>query len=104
PLVSSGQAGAPVTFNLLHSGKAALNSEPFKMNRKAKGSRNEHRSMAILEATGYRCTRAPASLGVFDIVAIGSVDVLLLQVKTRDWPGTVEMESIKMFPAAGEPE
>jgi Holliday junction resolvase len=66
-------------------------------NTKRKGNRNEHRSMALLEASGYRCTRAAASLGVFDIVGIGSTDVVLVQVKTRDWPGTVEMEDIRNF-------
>jgi Holliday junction resolvase len=69
------------------------------MNAKAKGTRNEHRSITILEAAGYRCTRAAASLGEWDIVGVGSADVVLLQVKTRDWPGSVEMETLKMFPA-----
>lgn len=69
------------------------------MNTKAKGTRNEHRSMRLLEAAGYSCTRAAASLGVFDIVGIGSSDVVLLQVKTRDWPGSVETEAIREFRA-----
>ena len=30
------------------------------MNAKAKGNRNEHRSMAVLEAAGYACTRSAA--------------------------------------------
>lgn len=68
-------------------------------NCKAKGTRNEHRSMAILEAAGYRVTRAAASLGEWDLVGIGSTDVVLVQVKTRDWPGSVEMETLKLFPA-----
>jgi len=68
------------------------------MNSKAKGSRNERRSMAILEAAGYQCTRSGASLGTFDIVGIGSRDVVLVQVKTRDWPGIEEMEAIRLFP------
>ena len=68
------------------------------MNTKAKGTRAEHRSIAILEAAGYQCTRAAASLGVFDIVAIGATDIVLCQVKTRDWPGSAEMEAIKLFP------
>ena len=68
------------------------------MNAKAKGTRNEHRSMRLLEAAGYHCTRSGASLGVFDIIGIGSTNVVLVQVKTRDWPGTVEMEAIKLFP------
>ena len=68
------------------------------MNAKRKGTRNEHRSIALLEANGYRCTRAAASLGAWDVVGIGSTDVVLLQVKTRDWPGSVEMETLQEFP------
>lgn len=69
------------------------------MNCKRKGTRNEHRSMAILEANGYRCTRAAASLGEWDIIGFRRSDTVLLQVKTRDWPGTVEMETLRNFPA-----
>lgn len=69
------------------------------MSAKAKGTRNEHRSIRLLESAGYQCTRAAASLGVWDIVGIGSTDVVLVQVKTRDWPGTVEMETLRLFPA-----
>jgi hypothetical protein len=53
--------------------------------------------MALLEAAGYACTRAAASLGVFDIIGVGSTDVVLVQVKTRDWPGAVEMETLSGF-------
>jgi uncharacterized protein with GYD domain len=69
------------------------------MSAKAKGTRNEHRSIRLLEEAGYQCTRAAASLGAWDIVGIGSQDVVLVQVKTRDWPGRVEMESLKQFAA-----
>lgn len=68
------------------------------MSAKAKGTRNEHRSIRLLEAAGYSCTRAAASLGAWDIVGIGSTDMVLVQVKTRDWPGTVEMETLRTFP------
>jgi Holliday junction resolvase len=67
------------------------------MNRKGKGTRNEHRTMRLLEAAGYACTRAAASLGAWDIIGIGSTDVVLVQVKTRDWPGAVEMETLRTF-------
>jgi Holliday junction resolvase len=67
------------------------------MNTKAKGNRNEHRSIAVLEAAGYRCTRSAASLGAWDIIGVGPTDVVLCQVKTRDWPGAVEMETLKLF-------
>jgi Holliday junction resolvase len=69
------------------------------MNTSAKGSRNERRSIALLEAAGYRCTRSAASLGEWDIVGIGSTDLLLVQVKTRDWPGLAEIETLRLFPA-----
>ncbi len=69
------------------------------MNAKAKGTRNEHRSMKLLEAAGYRCTRSAASLGEWDIIGIGSRDIVLVQVKTRDWPGSVEMETLREFVA-----
>jgi hypothetical protein len=55
--------------------------------------------MRLLEAAGYAVTRAAASLGAWDLVAIGSTDVALVQVKTRDWPGLVEMETLRLFPA-----
>ncbi len=67
------------------------------MNSKRKGAHNEHRSMAILEASGYATTRAAASLGEWDIIGIGATDLVLVQVKTRDWPGAVEMEQLREF-------
>ena len=66
---------------------------------KRKGARNERRSMALLEAAGYRCTRAAASLGAWDVIGIGSADIVLVQVKTRDWPSASEMEALRLFPA-----
>ena len=68
------------------------------MNTKRKGTKREHRSITLLEASGYRCTRAAASLGVWDIIGIGSTDVVLVQVKSRDWPGSAETEVLKDFP------
>jgi hypothetical protein len=55
--------------------------------------------MALLEAAGYRCTRAAASLGTWDVIGIGSADIVLVQVKTRDWPSAAEMELLSEFPA-----
>lgn len=69
------------------------------MNAKRKGSRNEHRSMEILEKLGYRCSRSAASLGEWDIIGVSAADVVLVQVKTRDWPGREEMERLWAFPA-----
>ena len=67
------------------------------MNAKRKGARQEHRSMALLERAGYSVTRAAASLGAWDIIGIGSADVVLVQVKSRDWPSAEEMETLRLF-------
>ncbi len=67
------------------------------MNCKGKGTRNEHRSIALLQAAGYQCCRSAAALGAWDIVGIGSTDVVLVQCKTRDWPGAAEMETLRSF-------
>ena len=67
------------------------------MNAKGKGSRNERRTMRLLESAGYSCTRAAASLGAWDVIGVGSTDVVLVQVKTRDWPGAAEMETLQNF-------
>jgi Holliday junction resolvase len=69
------------------------------VNAKRKGSRNEHRSIRLLEAAGYACTRAAASLGVFDIIGVGATDIVLVQVKSNVWPRAEEMEQIKLFRA-----
>jgi Holliday junction resolvase len=69
------------------------------VNAKRKGSKQEHRSIKLLESMGYACTRAAASLGVFDIVAISPVDVILVQVKSNRWPDSAEMEQMKLFRA-----
>ena len=69
------------------------------MNSKRKGSRNEHRTMKLLESMGYACTRAAASLGVWDVVGVGPTDFVLVQVKSNSWPDAAEMEGMKMFRA-----
>jgi len=67
------------------------------MNHKRKGTRNEYKSIKLLESAGYKCTRAAASLGVFDIIAVGPDDIILCQVKSNEWPRSVEMEAISAF-------
>lgn len=66
-------------------------------NPKTKDGRNKRRSMKLLEAAGYQCTQSASSLGSWGIVGIGSSDVVLVQVKTRDWPSAEEMEMLKTF-------
>jgi len=55
--------------------------------------------MVLLEAAGYQCMKAGGSLGAFDVIGIGSQDVVLLQVKSNAWPGSSEMQTIKEFVA-----
>ena len=51
--------------------------------------------MRILENDGYTCTRASASLGLFDVIAIGPTDVRLIQVKSGSkYLSAVEREQI----------
>jgi hypothetical protein len=67
---------------------------------KRKGTRNKHRSRVILEAAGYARVpevRALTRLGMWDLIGVGSTDVVLVQVKTRDWPGAAEMEALSTF-------
>lgn len=67
------------------------------MNAKAKGARNERRTIALLQAQGYSCTKSGGSLGVFDVIGIGADDIVLCQVKSNRWPSPAEMEAIANF-------
>lgn len=69
------------------------------MNTKAKGAKNERRTMRLLETAGYRCTRAAASLGAFDVIGIGETDVVLVQVKSNRWPRAEEMAALRRSPS-----
>lgn len=69
------------------------------MNTAAKGRRNEQKTMDMLISLGYQVTSARASKGVFDVWACSSSEILLIQVKSNEWPGSVEMEQIQMFTA-----
>ena len=53
--------------------------------------------MRILEAAGYICTRAGASLGLFDVIAVGPHDVRLLQVKA----GSKHLSAVEREAIAG---
>jgi hypothetical protein len=65
----------------------------------AKGRRNEWRSRRLLEAAGYRVVRAGGSLGEWDLIGINGAGGVLCQVKTRDWPGTLERRTLAEYPA-----
>ena len=64
------------------------------MNAKAKGARLERRSRDLLEAAGYRVTRAAGSLGEWDLIAVGRTDFVLVQVRARDFPGPLERAAL----------
>ena len=68
-------------------------------NRKAKGTRAELRAIKQLEAAGFSCTRAAASLGVWDVIAVGVLGVRLIQVKCNRPPGRAERETMAAFQA-----
>lgn len=66
---------------------------------KRKGTRNEHKSIRLLESLGYVCTKAGGSLGVWDIIAISPKDILLCQIKTNRTAPPHEREQMQMFQA-----
>lgn len=66
---------------------------------KRKGSRQELRTVHLLEAIGYSCCKAGGSLGAWDIVAVHPTHVRLVQVKSNRPPGAAEMETLRAFRA-----
>lgn len=64
-------------------------------NAKAKGARQERRTMALLEAAGYVCIKAGGSLGEWDVVGLGPQGAVLVQVKSNRGPRTLEMLALK---------
>lgn len=66
-----------------------------RLNTKRKGTRAERRAIRLLEAAGYLCTKAGGSLGLFDVIAIGAVDVKAVQVKSGgEYLSAIEREQI----------
>jgi Holliday junction resolvase len=61
------------------------------------GTRAEQRSAKVLEADGYVVTRSAASRGVWGLIGVRRSDVVLVQVKTRRWPKSVELRRMKLF-------
>jgi Holliday junction resolvase len=69
------------------------------MQAKAKGTRRELASRRLLEAAGYTVFRMAGSHGLFDLIGISVTDIILVQVKSRDWPSRTEGEAITAFAA-----
>lgn len=68
------------------------------VNRKAKGTRNERRAKAKLEAESWLVVRAAGSLGLFDLVALHpDYGVKLIQVKTNRRPRGKELTPLRAF-------
>ena len=61
------------------------------------GTRTEQRSIKVLEADGYVVTRSAGSRGTWDLIGVRRTDVVLVQVKTRRWPKSVEMRRLREF-------
>lgn len=68
------------------------------MDTSRKGRRREYQSRRYLEAQGYTVIRSAASLGRFDLVAVGPADVLLVQVKANRWPSARELAELRALP------
>jgi Holliday junction resolvase len=69
------------------------------MHAKAKGTRREYASKQPLEAAGYTVFRMAGSHGLFNLIGISATDIVLVQVKSRDWPSRAEREAITAFSA-----
>jgi hypothetical protein len=67
------------------------------VNTKAKGRRRDRRSVAVLEAAGYRCIISAASLSEWDLIGIGTADVVLVQVKSNRGPGSAERDALQEY-------
>lgn len=68
------------------------------VNCKAKGTRNERRAKAKLEAAGWFVVRAAGSLGLWDLVALHpDHGVTLIQVKTNRRPVGRELDRLRAF-------
>ena len=68
-----------------------------RVNTAAKGARIEREAKHLLEAVGYEVTRAAASKGKWDLVAVGPLGVRLIQVKTNAPPSAIELENLQRF-------
>lgn len=69
------------------------------MNAKAKGTRNEHKTIVWLEERGWLCTRSAASLGLFDVVGFNENNIVAAQVKSNHIAGPEERRAIEAFAA-----
>lgn len=69
------------------------------MNSKAKGNRNELKTVHLLKSIGYTCTKSGGSLGIWDVIALHPTHMRLIQVKSNDPPGPAEREKLMLHRA-----
>jgi len=62
---------------------------------KRKGARGEYKARRRLESMGYTVIKAGGSLGCFDLIALGPVDVLAVQVKCNGYVSLLERTAMR---------
>lgn len=67
------------------------------INCKAKGSKWERDIIHFLEASGYTCTRAAGSMGIWDIVADCFLDSRRIQAKCNSWGTKKERKAMVAY-------
>jgi hypothetical protein len=64
-------------------------------NAKAKGNRNEYKSRDMYIERGFEVQRAAGSLGMFDLIALSTYVIHLVQVKSNHLPSPAERKLIE---------
>lgn len=62
---------------------------------KARGTSREYSVKKRYEDDGYYCTRSSMSKGIWDLVCIKKTGVILIQVKSTNWPYGEEAREIE---------
>jgi len=68
------------------------------------GKRAEYKVRKTLENEGYTCFRSAGSKGLFDVIAINSCEVRLIQVKFTEKDKYTEDKNCKLAKNLGVPE
>jgi len=64
-----------------------------------RGRSREYKVIEMLRQQGYYATRSAGSHGLFDVIAIGPHDFLLIQVKLECKPTSQERQALEEFQA-----
>jgi hypothetical protein len=60
---------------------------------------NLSRSIRLLEASGYTCSRADKNLQPWDVFGIGPTDMVLVRIVTGYWPNPEALTPLCEFPS-----